>query len=518
MPIFFNALSHVWIVYLLLINGLLLTWYLRSFSDSFRELTSPLESQVLSALVLSIGLNGFILLILEFCTLKFSLAIWPLMTVSFVITGVLFITKEKVRSTLALSFEIDFRRVILYMFVFVTLFYNGGLIEQIADSWWHMSLANKISIENTFSPSIGHLTGLSTRYYPPLWHANLALMTQLSDIPIAVFWNSFTAWGAVIKVMAFYLVALGLTKNKCISVIAALLFVLLPGVGVSYLRVSAWPSHIAYIAWYAMFYVTFHVLDKLPERSPGIKQGAIYFIINIRVTMAVLVVLSIIIYFTHKAEILWFTVAWFCYLISASISRLFGPREYIVDRDHIALRGAYLVGILSLLATAGWFAIKHKYPVIGFSDRVITNTLPIFILLVLFFIEVKVLPRALNICLVLGLFALLLISVNYIHLYSLFFPEHALPKGKFFESSSVAIGYFGGELKVPNWQLQLRSGLLYSAIISVVVGYLYHWLQSILAYHSPWRISLIIFHPILWALVIIILFDVVRGELDEKVF
>jgi hypothetical protein len=187
-----------------------------------------------------------------------------------------------------------------------------------------------------------------------------------------------------------------------------------------------------------------------------------------------------------------------------------------------------------------WFAVTHKYPVFGFSDRLISNFLPISILLVLFSIELKFVPKAVNLLLGIGLAAVLLLSINYTHLYSLFDPAYALPKGLFFQSSSVAIGYFGGELKVPNWQLQLRSGLLYSGFLSVIFSaiavylkptratlflsgssviamlfcaspYLYHWLQSILSYHSPWRITLIVFHPILWALLISGLFDVAKG-------
>jgi hypothetical protein len=541
MPIYFNAESHLWIAYLLFFNGLLLTWCLRSVSTLFHQLTRPLEGQIISAFFLSLAFNGLLLLAFDRLALQFSSALIPLVVVSFTLVCLIFVFRVRLRDSLALSFEISWPRVALYAFVFVMLFYNGGLIEQIADSWWHMSLANKLALESSYSTSIGHLTGLETRYYPPLWHANLALMKTLSGISVSVFWNSFTAWGAVLKVMAFYLLSLRLCNNTKIAMLAALLFILLPGVGVSYLRVSAWPSHIAYTAWFVMFYLVFAMFDKLPTSDEGIKQGLVDFISKCIAPIIAIFVLGIIIFYTHQAEILWFVVAMFCYLATASVSRLGSSKSgYIADRDHIVLRASYLIGLSLLLIVSVWFAITHKYPVFGFSDRLISNVLPISILLVLFSIELKFVPKAVNLLLAIGLAAVLLISINYTHLYSLFDPAYALPKGLFFQSSSVAIGYFGGELKVPNWQLQLRSGLLYSGFLSVIFSsiavylkptratlflsgssliallfcaspYLYHWLQSILAYHSPWRITLIVFHPILWALLISGLFDVAKG-------
>jgi hypothetical protein len=541
MPIYFNAESHLWIGYILFFNGLLFTWCLRGISTEFRQLTRPLEGQIISGFFLSIALNGLLLLAFDLFSVRFSSALLPLIVLSCALIGLVFIFRVQLRNSQALSFEISWARVTLYAFIFVTLFYNGGLIEQIADSWWHMSLANKLALENSYTTSIGHLTGLDTRYYPPLWHANLALLKTLSGISISIFWNSFTAWGAVLKVMAFYLLSLRVCKNSNIATLAAVLFILLPGIGISYLRVSAWPSHIAYTAWFVTFYLAFAIFDKLPNSHQEIKQDVVNFISKCIAPIAAILVLGTIIFFTHQAEILWFAVAMFCYLVAASISRLGSSRTgFIIDRDHFALRVCYLIGLFLLLIVALRFAITSPYPVFGFSDTLISNVLPIFILLTLFIIELKFLPKFLNLCLVFSLALALLGSINYTHLYSLFDPAYALPKGPFSQSSSVAIGYFGGELNVPDWRLQLRSGLLYSGVLSVVFSivavylkptratlflsgssliallfcaspYLYHWLQSILSYHSPWRITLIVFHPILWALLISGLFDVAKG-------
>lgn len=535
MPIYFHVQSHIWIWCLFIANGLLMTWLLRWRFESFRAWTSPLESQILSGFFISISINGLILLALDSLSLSFSLAKWPLaiLAIALLLTVIVFVAKLKANH--AFRFEIGFLRLILYTFVFVVLFYNGALIEQLTDAWWHMSLANKISLESTFNPTFGHLTGLPTRYYPPLWHGNLALAKELSGVSIPVYWNSLTAWIGMFKVMAFYLFAYGLSKDKGLALIAAILFVLLPGVGVSYLRVSAWPSHVAYTAWFVMFYVVALMFDDLPKSDRSLKQGVVSLLSASTSKLATLLVLSALIFFTHKSEILWFVIAWFSYCVAASLSRsLSSSDDFIVDRDHILIRYVYRSGLLILVAYMLWFAINQAYLISGLSDQLLANILPIALLLTLFALDFQFKSKVVSYGFFLVLCILIFGSVNYTHFYSLFVPELAMPQGQFHESSAVAIGYLGGELKVPGWHLQLRSGLLYSGVLSIVVAivalafrpsrltilmagtgflallfcsspYLYHWLQNTLNYHSPWRVSLMIFHPIIWAFALMVL-------------
>jgi hypothetical protein len=164
---------------------------------------------------------------------------------------------------------------------------------------------------------------------------------------------------------------------------------------------------------------------------------------------------------------------------------------------------------------------------------------------VLFLLDIRFKSKTVLRCAWLVLLILVLGSVNYTHLYSLFVPELALQAGQYYESSAVGIGFFGGELKVPSWHLQLRRGLLYSGVLSIIVAvtllivkpnrlsiltagtgcvailfctspYLYHWLQGVLNYHSPWRISLMIFHPIVWAYVLVMLNEFRKKLADPR--
>jgi hypothetical protein len=533
MPIYFHLASHLWVAWLFIANGLIITWLLRYKYESFRTLSESVESQILSAFFISIGFNGLILLLLDWLSLDFSLAIWLLGLIYLALVCAIVLLFEKMRSSGVYRSEYSVARLVLYALVFIVLFYNGGMIEVVSDAWWHISLANKISIENTYTPSAGHLIGLPTRYYPPLWHGNLALVSKLSDISIPIYWNSLTAWVGMFKVMAFYLLAFGLSKDKSLALVAALLFVLLPGLGVSNMRVSAWPSHIAYTAWFVLFYVFSLMLDDLPDKKKGIGQSAVTFLMLVRGKLTVLFILSLLILFIHKAEILWFAIAWFGYLVAASLSRFFSTsNEYIAVRDHYFLIYSYRSILLALFIYSIWFAKKQVYPNGLISDQLLAYVLPASLTLILLILDIWTRSKAFAY----GIFALFVIllfgAINYTHFHSLFVPELALPTGRFNESSAIAIGYLGGELKAPGWHLQLRSGLVFSGVLSIPVAmfclmlkptkltiflagtsctasllclspYLYHWLQDVLDYHSPWRVALIIFHPIIWALVLV---------------
>lgn len=545
MPIFFNLESHLWIAYLLFFNGLLICLWLRSVSLTFADLTRFFESLVVFSFVASIALNCIVLLVLDLLNIKFIEAVWPIVSVTVIIGFLhcrLFYTNKPFLRR-ALTIEWGFLRLVLYSLVFIILFYNGGMIDQLSDAWWHMSLTNKIAIESAFTPEYGHLTGAPARYYPPLWHSNLALAHLLSGDSIPVLWNSFTAWGGVLKVMAFYCLSVGLTQNKKMSFVAAFLFVLLPGIGNSYLRVSAWPSHIAYIAWFLMFFVFFSVIQGLKSSvlsrcEPLRLQDLACSIKEHGLSLFVLLGLTTVVYFTHQVEVLWFGVACFAYLAASSISRALSVSEcFVVDRDHASLRFVYRLALTVLVALASYYVFQN-YERSSF-DQVLAAALPMFIVVILLLVEFESVSRTAKLVLLSCMTISILVSLNGVHFLSLFFPDMAVPRGAFHESPSSVAGYFGGALELPGWHLQLRSGLLYSGVLAVPLSlvlavlrpslmslflggtallaitfclspYLYHWLKDLMAYHSPWRITLMIFHPLIFAVCLVDLINYVK--------
>ncbi|MDW7772656.1 MAG: hypothetical protein SCH71_07170 [Desulfobulbaceae bacterium] len=443
--------------------------------------------------------------------------------------------------------------------VFLILLYNGGLIEQIADSWWHLSLANKIGMFNSLDVN-NHLLGTPDRYYPPLWHANLAMLHKVSDISLPILWNAFTAWGGSFKVMGFYLLALGLSRNANIAILSAVLFVFLPGLGNSYLRVSAWPSHISYTAWFCLFYVTFALMDKTGMSVfPGHNNSILSFwnrcLINVWknfILVISFIVLAIIVLFTHQAELLWFACGILFYAMGLSCYQLLqSSTEPFIEPGGGLLR-PYLVGCLLGIMAATWFTYS---PVLadlhGLSDLHGAVLLPVVPVLFFLYVQTEKSPLAgvynANTAKILFfvMLAITALSIDQRQLVSLFMPELGYPLPGYYDAPLHGTGWLGDRLELPGWHMQLRNGLLYSGVlaigISVVMAvikpsrgtiflaanavipflflvspYLYQWLSDVLSYLSSWRIALLIFHPIILAFFLHYLWQVISQEVKGR--
>lgn len=528
MPIFFNLESHLWVFYLFFVNGLLLHYSLASLSPAYRQLTSPVEAKVVAGLGLSMGLNGLVLLSLTYLNIAWESSL-PLIVCLSVLLALALLLRIPGHHVEWVG-DIGLARVALYITVWVLLFYNGGLIEQVSDAWWHMALADRMAEEGTLFTELGHLNGVSRREYPPLLHANLAMVSSLSGEPLPVLWNSVTAWMAAVKLMAYYLLALGLSRNAGLAIVAALIFVLVPGMGVSYLRVSAWPSHFAYVFMFASFYVAFRVLDRDRERSgyqSGIARGIMELFLLVRHNLVHVVsclVLVSLIFFTHKLEVVWLAAGLGVYIVAASIAGVY--RSAIEPHlDSFALIRNVL--LLAIIASSIFLTIDEVARWRQNYDALIAYCLPASIALGALVLSMRPSKRLSRLVLCV-LVVLLVGSIDLQHLRSLLFPLEALPGQANRELPLLAKGYFGGQLVVPGWHLQLRGALLYSGIVAIFVAcalvwtrpnrlhlflasnalvavlfclspYLYQWLVSLMNYHSPWRILTLLFTPIILA-------------------
>ena len=81
-PTFFHLESHLWIAYVLLLNGYLANLLLRRLSSDYFRITKLLEAQVLAAFFISVAVNGLLLFILQLLSQKYSLANYLLPTVT----------------------------------------------------------------------------------------------------------------------------------------------------------------------------------------------------------------------------------------------------------------------------------------------------------------------------------------------------------------------------------------------------------------------------------------------------
>lgn len=521
MPIFFHAEAHLWIFYALFFNGFLLNLLFLDFSSQYRRLAKPIEAQLIISFGLSLSFNGLLLLSLDWLGVPFSLAIYVLTALTLICSGLIVLRKLYWRW----QGQITWPAMALYALMFVILFYNGGMIDQVSDAWWHMSLANKIGWENSFTLKYGHLTGAPDRYYPLLWHGNLALLRELSGQQLPVIWNAFTAWGGPLKLMAYYLVGLGLFKDRKVAFCGALMFALLPGFGNSYMRVSAWPSHVAYIFWFFSLYLAFSLIDSFPAKT-NLKEAAKH-LVNNSLLLMVLTVGLVIIFLSHQFEILLFLGAIFVYLTGLSIARIYGRVDSttLVDKEQTLYIWSYRLGLVVLAISAILAALNLKADARG-GDDYIALLLPIGLFFTLFVADTIVKPHTwLARTMILILLIVVLASVNYQHLASLVYPDMALPLSGSREKPVLATGWFGQSLALPGWHLQLRTGLLWSGVVGVIVSltfavfsnrrawvfiasncvfiwllctspYLYEWFSDVLQYHSTWRFGMLSFHQL----------------------
>jgi hypothetical protein len=529
MPIFFHVESHLWIAYLFFFNGLLLNWVFRHASKNYYELTRPLEAQILAAFFISISINGLVLLGLDISGLEFSATkkILPALTGGLLVYAVLIMRRKQ-----DYSVEYNLYRIGFYLLVFVILFYNGGFIERMADSWWHMSYANKIAYHNSYTLEVGHLDGISKRFYPPLWHGNLALITTLSDIHLPVIWNSFTAWGAALKVMAYYLFASALTGDKKVGLLSAVLFIVLPGVHDSYLRVSAWPSHIGYMEFFAVLYVVFRLIDVAPERHNSLTESLWKLFLENLAYFCILLWLVVLIAFTHLIELVWLFIGLMAYCLALWVVRIWKSPFSRTD-----IRNTWLMDFVGVVGLAVVLILSMKLiyfrAIVGNSgiDVMIGLGVPIlfgFALMVTAWSTSKQKFISFSRGITLVMFVLLVLAVDYTQLISLINPEFDTRVQTANEQFFMTTGWFGGELELPSWSFQLRTGLLYSGVLSGPVAiylaffhtnratvllaacsftglflcispYFYHWLVLMLDYGSTWRVTLLIFHPIIFA-------------------
>lgn len=541
MPIFFNFESHLWIVYLFVVNGLIFSNIFTVISPAFGRITQPIESKIIIGFGFTLLVNATTMWLMTIANIDWKHAIYPLSFIT--ISGTIFLYRK--RGLFVFFGEISLARALLYLVVALVMFINGALIESLSDAWWHMSLANKIGIANKFILEESHLNGASPQWYPPLWHVNLALARELSGQSLAVFWNSATVWLAVFKVASVYLFATALSSRKAFGVLSAILFVLIPGIGVSYLRVSAWPSHIAYTFMFLCLYLQFKLVAEFEaEQVSRLSDSLKLLMTKLRAYSLMLIFGVIIVLFTHQLELLWLALSMLFFMIALHVYNdlaVGGRPQKLVEQR--AFGGVFKICVILLTVLSGWYgAYQLEFFAVN-PDKVLASGLAFgcsFLIMVTFFSR----SRKLNICIYLIVTTLMFLSIDWAHLLSLFIESLSLPRGLYPQSPMRAYGWFGGELMAPGWHMQLRAGLLYSGIFAIIASvgyvvlkpsraslflasnaclsffvccspYMYQWLSDVLGYHSVWRIATLIFTPVIIALVLLDLLDFVFRRFES---
>ena len=541
MPIFFNLDAHIWIAYALFVNGILALLIGASYAPRLKSSLDSPELLIVLSFFVSVILNALMfgaLSNLDPSLESVSIA-YALLTLILIIWAVVCLRGwPRPRIGYLDILSLGTARLILYSCVFLILFVNGALIEQISDGWWHLSMANALVWQPNIEDLSTHLTGQSARDYPSLWHVNLATIRLLSQQDIVILFNAITPWAGVVKVMAFYLFAWTLTKDRLVATLSAVLFVCLPGLGASYMRVSAWPSHIAYTAFLMSFYFLFRALEVGSSTVVKSTKPLAYFVSLIRlarIELLWLVLLLMTIWFTHKVELVWFVIAIGSYFTVLLISTRATEIEASWTPALHWLVQAFVVIVLIFSCYLLW----SKLPLNALStDERLMLIVPIVYFAILcgwtsvglrYNVSAK-----LKFTLILLIVTSLLLSIDWRHFGSAFWHEWAYPIRSGREWPLIAKGLFGGQLLVPGWHLQLRDGLVPLGLAAVplawglhyfnasratlflgvtssiallvcVSPYWHTWLREAMNYHSVWRVTLLVFHPVLFALLLITL-------------
>ncbi len=567
MPLFFHIESHLWLLYALFANGILCVLILKRFSAQAKALLVAPEAVGVVGLFCSLALNaglfatlqplgissevapGYLRVGLLVSTMTLLLALtWlqagtsPNATVSDATTPprALFYWPKSLISPIRLSEHLLTScgiRMFAYGFVALVLFYNGALIEPVSDGWWHLSLANTLANDLGFSGMRAHLLGIEERAYPALWHINLAVLKLVSGQSLPELFNASTPWLAVIKLMAVYLFALALTQSRGTATLSLILFIVLPGLAASHLRVSAWPSHLSYTALFFAFFAIFKVFDGVARvnSKSGLRLANIKTLVRDNVAALLAVVLAaLIMFFTHKVELVWLFIAMSSYLLCLLSLRSAQTVE-IGWSPWLRWGSSSLLLVLALLVT--YFLLFERELAIRNWDFWLVYCAPLVLLLLVVGLvwnaQRSSAGRAGYILFGL-LVGVLILLIDWRHLASAFYPELAYPMRPARQWPLQSIGWFGGTLFVPGWHLQLRNGLVPLGLLSIPIAwwlavyhprraswflascgtaalvvcvspYLHTWLREVLDYHSVWRVSIMVFHPLIFALALLTL-------------
>lgn len=482
------------------------------------------------AFVISLLVNTAMGMAFSFLGVPFGYAVVVLL----VVHAVLMIRFWRQRKTVAGLFRGAMTRAVLALLIWVALMFafmvsNGGLIDILADSWWHMSLAKKIEFAGSVFLERHHLTGAayaSPRIaYEPGWHLSLVYVLTMTELPAPLIWHALAPWCVALTLCAYFLLAERITRNAVVAVFAVILMALLLGGLNSYFRVSPWPGNVSYVLWYFLLFVSFRLLEMFADsraQSDG-PVSELAFVKNAISDQRVLVLLWVLciaaIAAIHIAELLWYALSILFYgivLLGLDMGRQKSD-TLIMDR---ALLGRFVFVLVYASVIPAWLGSGGVYSIIVIFIAVMT--------LVLLHGQAYRLGNrqwAAKLLIWASLIGGFVYLVDIDHVAALFYPR---PESSSYYARYIPewkLGSFGEYVRVAFWEHQLRAGLLFSGLTGVAAAvylffrrpgrgtgflfgnavipvlllttpYLFSYLFYFMPEHGVYRISLLIFHPI----------------------
>ena len=365
--------------------------------------------------------------------------------------------------------------------MFLMLSFQGGLLDILADGWWHMAYAQQMLVENSIwierHPLVDKPVHPRSILYPPVWHISLSLIASGLNYSLPQIWHSVAAPVYALTVIAYMLFCRSLGLSRPVIFFSFVFFAVIIGGLNSYARISPWPANIAYIALYFSLAETFRLSDTLCQKG---NRGYIFTLRDL-VSLPILFhwtgigFLGILLVGLHGVEAILYFLSMLAYLVGLWITQ---PSISRLQTDK------YLALILiSALSAVGFFLtltlfrdyIGHLLTAPRAKEPYLNFIFPVLFVLTLFFIS-KVYRskffsvRGVRLVLFSGFAFMLILIFDFGHVEQLFFPESAgrhVPRA--FEDG------FGNRVWLPWWDHQLRGAMIYSGVIGifcVIVNYL----------------------------------------------
>ncbi len=515
-------LSNFYFILHLIIPGLITSLSLSFKHNSF--LLHIISSFLLS--ILLIHLFSFVIV-----ALKLDLSTNLYFLISYSLFLLLFKRHKIIKNFKSLDFVGCKHIVILCLFFVVVMAYNGGLLVIFSDAWWHMSYANKISITNQIFLDRHHLSGIeivnidSYLGYLPGWHLVLAILLKSSGLDLVIIWHYLAGFLIPLSLISYFLFAKSLTNNKNIALLSVILFCLLFGGLNSYFRISPWPGNVSYLIWYFLYYLAFSMLTDYQNSEHVNKPHFFSFIKHAYQQNTFLLFLALVscylILTIHASEVFWFAISFvFYYLMSCCLN----PDSKSVTYDNKILA----LPVLLLIAISLILFFNDKFKTINwdlFTAGIMVPALLCLCLIVNHFKRSAKISLASSLV-ILAMFASFNLDTNQI--VTLFNPvTELLSEYGYFHPYKVK-GVFGNDLLLPQWEHQLREGILFAGLVSVIASfylaltypnratvfllgccffsfltlvspYLFTFLNQFTPYTSTYRVHLLIFHPLVIA-------------------
>ena len=531
--------THLTILYVLFIPGALLALVSMRFIREAQNVIDGYDLLVVFSLLFSIVLNGAIGFILTYFNINYEHYFLVIGLIDSLLIFTLFYKNTKVGRIRITS---NWESMVLYVFAsvfFIIMLYNGGLLDILADSWWHMSYANRISESSSYILDRIHLTGeMKTGIaYAPLWHLQLAFIKHVSGEELPYIWHSLAPWIVMVTLFSYYRLASILVKNRWTPLISVLLFTLLLGGINSYFRVSPWPGNVSYVFWYLLIFLTFRYIDLQPDQKITVSiVDRLYYLISGIARNKYLVFIVLLSVFViaglHTAQLIWYLIGFSgYYLLIRQADKNTFISQYEMHKDYSVLTPIIVVLIFVFLFVEFYLTDNLSIKAI-FKDP--KNYVSIPIMLGSIWLISKLLNQTIQsnrfltgMLAVFVMFSLYAV-IDWGHLSALFFPSMEA-HGTSRHIPRVYEIIPGVSLSLPSWSHQLRWGLLYSGVLAVPVSiylavmrrdrgsyflasgailgflgvsspYYFTALIQLIPYNSMYRIHLIIFTPIIFSL------------------